>query len=201
MSLFEVREFWSSNSSLNEEFSDRSMVLYPPDIVITGSFEGILRAFKPQRGEFKIEDLLLETPLEPIMQIEVGSFSQFGDSAELAILHPRKFCVYKLVEEAGNYSLELIYKNNLGRNSFNFTFGPFGDYTQQGKNLICIQSSDGAFGIFDQGQEVFSVQLPGFLAPGPMTYNPSNDSFIICNATMEIECYRFNALRDSVNRY
>ena len=75
MSLFEVREFWSSQTSLNEEFSDRSMVLYPPDIIITGSFEGNLRAFRPQRGEFKIEDLLLENNLEPIMQIEVGNFS------------------------------------------------------------------------------------------------------------------------------
>jgi Bardet-Biedl syndrome 9 protein len=105
MSLFETREWWSTSVGQSEEFADRSLALYPPDLIVTGSMSGVLRVFRPQRQEFRIEDLMLETQLEPIYQIETGIFSSYATNQEIAILHPRKLSVYVLEESAGNMSV------------------------------------------------------------------------------------------------
>jgi Bardet-Biedl syndrome 9 protein len=129
MSLFETRDWWSTSVAQNEEFAERSLALYPPDLIIAGSMQGLFRVFRPRCEEFKIEDLLLETQLDPIHQIETGIFSSFAQNEEVAILHPRKLSIYTLEETGGNCNMNLSYEHKLSRNAFNFTFGPFGDYT------------------------------------------------------------------------
>jgi Bardet-Biedl syndrome 9 protein len=58
-----------------------------------GSFEGILRVFRPQARQFNVNDLLLEKNLDlPILQLEIGKFSYVCDNS-LAILHSRKLVV------------------------------------------------------------------------------------------------------------
>jgi hypothetical protein len=45
------------------------------DKLITGSYQGFLRIYSPQSGEFKSEQLLYEQQLEaPILQIALGRF-------------------------------------------------------------------------------------------------------------------------------
>lgn len=76
-------------------------------IVCIGSFEGIVRIFSPKRGEYKMEDLLIEKKLDgPILQVKIGVFT--GDNQlTLAVLHNRKLCVYSVEKESGGHSIKL----------------------------------------------------------------------------------------------
>jgi len=196
MSVFGVREWWSKEGTTAKEYDVGSLCVLEDGVVVVCSLDGLLQAYKPVRRESKPEDLLLETQLNPVLQIEAGYFSHLPQKT-LAVLHPRSIEVYTFTKR----SLRLVYAHALKRNAFNFTFGKFGNFSGQGMDSICIQSSDGALGIYMQEDYLCAVQLPGFLVPGPITYLPSNDSFLLCNANMELECYKYSALREAYTQY
>lgn len=112
------------------------------DKIIIGSYNGILRIYKPssktdeetgKRSTFHPDDVLFEQKYsDPILQVEVGRFIFSTEQLALAVLYPRKFCVYAVSKSSGandrlsHYQLRLAYEHNLKRTSFNFCYGPFG---------------------------------------------------------------------------
>jgi len=195
MSIFEVREWWSAEAGRDEEFDVRSLTFLPEEFLVLGSIQGVLRVYKPRQGTFKVEDMLHEVQMDPILQVEAGNFSPSAKT--VAVLHPRKLSFYAVTL----MELKLVYEHRLQRNAFNFAFGPFGSPSGQGRDFVCIQSSDGALGFYEYDSYSFAVQLPGFLVPGPITYSPGSDYFLVCNANMQVECYRYGRLRDAFHRY
>jgi Bardet-Biedl syndrome 9 protein len=196
MSVFGVKDWWSTQPSNNEEFDVKSLTALLPNKIVLASLQGVVRIYSPASGGYKIEHLELEAQLDPILQVSAGMFAHMPTQT-LAVLHPRSMGVYTIL----NSSLKLCYEHKLQRNAFNFTFGAFGSYNGQGRHFICIQSSDGALGFYEHEVYVFAVQLPGFLTPGPITYNSVNDTFLVCNSNMQIECYRYNKFREAFSKY
>ncbi|XP_078454547.1 protein PTHB1 isoform X2 [Lampetra planeri] len=153
---------------------------------------------KPGAG-FHPDDLILEVHLQqPVLHVEAGKFISGSELLHLAILHPRKLAVYTVtgasgtVEHGNQYQLRLMYEHNLQRTACNMTCGPFGEV--KGRDFICIQSMDGMLSFFEQESFVFGRFLPGFLIPGPLTYNRRTDSFITVSSQRCVESYRYQAL-------
>lgn len=94
MSLFRVKELWSTDVGAGEEFNEGALcvdnlngnsgswlncylikILLSAVIVMVGSLNGTLRVFKPHAQSFRPEDQLLVVDLKmPLLQIEVGHF-------------------------------------------------------------------------------------------------------------------------------
>lgn len=155
---------------------------------------------KPSDGAQGLaEAQLLEVNLHnAIIQIELGKFVSCSDLLHLAVLHPRKLCVYSVSGTAGNvehgdqYQLKLVYEHNLQRTACNMTYGPFGGVT--GHHSLCIQSMDGMLMFFEQDSYSFGRFLPGFLLPGPLVYNPRTDSFLTVSSARQLESYKYETL-------
>ena len=58
---------------------------------------------------------------------------------------------------------------------------------------------DGALFFYEHEHQLFQIQLPDFLIPGPLLYASNIDSLIISNTNLEIECYRYQSLQASTN--
>ncbi|XP_012890625.1 PREDICTED: protein PTHB1 isoform X4 [Dipodomys ordii] len=164
---------------------------------------GYLRIFNPHPMKMgdsaQPEDLLLEVHLrEPILQVEVGKFVSGTEMLHLAVLHPRKLCVYAVsgtlgnVEHGNQYQVTLMYEHHLQRTACSMTYGPFGGV--KGRDLICIQSVDGMLMVFEQESFAFGRFLPGFLLPGPLVYSPRTDSFITVSSCRQVESYKYQVL-------
>mmetsp|Transcript_49656 Transcript_49656/g.142028 ORF Transcript_49656/g.142028 Transcript_49656/m.142028 type:complete len:870 (+) Transcript_49656:124-2733(+) len=206
MSLFQAREWWSTQAGQDEEFDAGCLCVANIDNepggtnkIITGSFQGMLRMYCPKQKEYKIEDLILEKNMEaPILQIAAGRFVQGSREICLALLHPMRLSVFMVsaVSSGGSvnyYSLAQAYEHQLTRPAFNFCHGPFGQIRD--RDYICVQSLDGVLSFFEQDAFAFSRMLAsGFLVPGPLCYMAKIDSFIICNDAMCIEAYRYQVL-------
>lgn len=172
------------------------------DKIVTGSYSGLLRIYYPRQNEYKIDDLMLEKNLEePILQIAAGRFSTVSSSRlSLAVLHPRRLVVYNVIAKedgkgnASYYEISRAYDHRLDRTAFNFCYGPFG---QAGKDFICVQSMDGQLQFFEHDAFAFSRYLNNFLVPGPICYVDDLDSFLTVNASMELECYKYQVLSSS----
>uniref|UniRef100_A0A8C4TFD3 PTHB1 N-terminal domain-containing protein n=1 Tax=Erpetoichthys calabaricus TaxID=27687 RepID=A0A8C4TFD3_ERPCA len=63
-----------------------------------------------------------------------------------------------------------------------------------GRDFICIQSMDGILMFFEQESFSFSRFLPGFLLPGPLSYNPRTDAFITVSSLRQVENYKYQTL-------
>ncbi|XP_060051796.1 protein PTHB1 isoform X2 [Erinaceus europaeus] len=144
MSLFKARDWWSAVLGEKEEFDQGCLCLADvdnsgdgQDKIIVGSFMGYLRIFNPhpvKTGDgAQAEDLLLEVHLRaPVLQVEVGKFVSGTEMLHLAVLHPRKLCVYSVsgtlgnVEHGNQYHIKLMYEHNLQRTACTMTHGPFG---------------------------------------------------------------------------
>ena len=142
MSIFCLQEYWQTQQSQSEEFDHGSCVIGnidnvspASDKIVIGSQEGILRIYKPNSRQFKVEDLMLEESLdEPILQLLIGNFLTSDDHVGLCVLHPRKFVVYEVIpnnDERGSinfYKLHPCYENSLGPHftAFNAVCGSFG---------------------------------------------------------------------------
>lgn len=87
MSLFKVRDLWSTKCGKDEIFDQGSLLVANisgdgGENIIVGSHSGCLRIFNPQldfesgnHEQFKPIDLLIEVQLEqPILQLAVGKF-------------------------------------------------------------------------------------------------------------------------------
>lgn len=108
MSLFSLKEWWSTRVSSSEEFDDRHLVITnidnqpeeKPDQnkIIVGSFSGILRIFTPHRRDFRTEDMVFENNFEePIVQIEKGFLQPLLTQVALCVLFFKKVAVYQFV--------------------------------------------------------------------------------------------------------
>lgn len=206
MSLFQAREWWSTQVSEDEEFDTGCLCLANIDNepsgankIITGSYQGMLRMYYPKQKEYKIEDLILESNMEaPILQIEAGRFVQGSREICMALLHPLKLSVYMVsaVSSGGSvnyYSMALAYEHKLSRPAFNMCYGCFGGVRD--RDYFCVQSLDGVLSFFEQESFAFSRMLTtNFLVPGPICYVPKIDSFVICTDAMCIEAYRYQVL-------
>ncbi|NWZ59232.1 PTHB1 protein, partial [Haliaeetus albicilla] len=210
MSLFKARDWWSTILGEKEEFDQGCLCVADvdnsgsgQDKIIVASYMGYLRIFNPQPVKpgdgVQPEDLLLEVQLrEPILQVEVGKFVSGTEGLHLAVLHCRKLCVYAVsgtlgnVEHGNQYQIKLMYEHNLQRTACNMTYGPFGGV--KGRDLICIQSMDGMLMLFEQESYAFGRFLPGFLLPGPLTYNSRTDSFITVSSCRQVESYKYQVL-------
>uniref|UniRef100_F6UU75 Bardet-Biedl syndrome 9 n=1 Tax=Xenopus tropicalis TaxID=8364 RepID=F6UU75_XENTR len=210
MSLFKARDWWSASLGKNEEFDQGCLCVSDvdnsgtgQDKIIVGSLSGYLRIFSPhplKAGDgMQAEDLLLEVQLrDPVLQVEVGKFVSGTEVLHLAVLHPRKLCVYSVsgtlgnVEHGNQYQIKLMYEHNLQRTSCNMTYGPFGGV--KGRDLICIQSMDGMLMFFEQESYAFGRYLPGFLLPGPLSYSPKTDSFVTVSSSRQVESYKYQVL-------
>ncbi|KAM4688353.1 protein PTHB1 [Discoglossus pictus] len=210
MSLFKARDWWSSTLGEKEEFDQGCLCVADvdnsgsgQDKIIVGSYSGFIRIFSPhplKAGEgVQAEDLLLEIQLcDSVLQVEVGKFVSGTELLHLAVLHPRKLCVYSVsgtlgnVEHGNQHQIKLMYEHNLQRTACNMTHGPFGGV--KGRDLICIQSMDGMLMFFEQESYAFGRYLPGFLLPGPLSYSPRADSFITVSSCRQIESYKYQVL-------
>eukprot|EP00899_Mesostigma_viride_P000204 jgi/Mesvir1/10184/Mv16992-RA.1 len=210
MSLFKLREWWTTQCGHGEEFDVRSMCIANIDNhenreakIITGSFQGMLRIYHPKDNEFRVEDLLLETQLEgPILQLEAGFFTQVSNQYALAVLHPRKLAVYTVAAGGGTggaqasyFALTKAYEHVLKNPACNFVYGGFGAFA--GQDHICVQSMDSILSFFEAENFAFSRTLHNGLVPGPLCYCAKMDAFITCNAAFEVECYKYQSLATS----
>ena len=87
--------------------------------------------------------------------------------------------------------IKTLYEHQFDRNAYNFCSGKFG---RNSKEVICVQSVDGALYFLGHDMLLFWIQLPDFLIPGPLLYAENIDSLIITNTNLELECYSFSSL-------
>lgn len=196
MSAFRIKEYWSCPSSPGEDFDLKSLTILSSKVILTASHQGTIRGYKISRSSYSPDDLIIEQQLLPILQIESGFFSHTS-SETIGVLHSRSFEVLVLQSS----SLRVIHELKLQRNAFNFAFGKFGSYSNEGRDFICIQSSDGALGFYEQETYLFAVQLPSFLMPGPLIYCSSVDCFLICNSNMQLEAYKYSVLKEASGKF
>lgn len=101
------------------------------DKIVTGSFSGALRVFRPSSPETRDNagasdggagssclpaDVLLDTRLgAPVLQLAVGCFLPASPLLALAVLHPHKLAVYTVVTtSSGGYGTDSSISSNLG---------------------------------------------------------------------------------------
>ena len=154
--------------------------------------------------------LLAELDLNsPILQVETGYFVGGSNKIHLAILHPNKLGIYRVtkvqgqVEHGSQYKVTLLYEHQLKRLAFNMCVGQFGGGGSKSgaivgqskrRDLMCVQSLDGTLSFYEQEVFSFSRYLPNFLIPGPLSYNPSTNSFLTLNSSWELESFRYSSL-------
>ena len=209
MSVFQLQEWWSVQTSQSEEFDLGAMVVGnvdnsspPTDKIAVGSQQGMLRIYFPTKPQYRIEDLVLEENLgDPILQLLLGQFIPSDDRIGLAVLHPKKLCVFEINAQANkdgrsvNYhSMRKCYEHNLGLDgkhftAFNMISGPFGGV--RGRDMIMVQSLDGKLQIFEQSANAFTRQIVDCLIPCPLAYVPRLDAFVTTNYACQAECYRY----------
>ncbi|KAL0219193.1 hypothetical protein P9112_004846 [Eukaryota sp. TZLM1-RC] len=209
MVLFSTKTWWQAHLSSSEQSSPDAFCIGNLDNgssgdskIASGTLSGIIRIYQPQESqESSAEDLLLEQDLtEPILQLSCGRFIPNSESFALAVLHPRRLSVYLLsftsgAATSGSYSsLDLLYDHQLPYNAFSMIFGSFGG--RAGKDLICIQSMDSHLVFIEHDKFMFACALSPslFLMPGPLSYDPVTDSFLIGSTSQELFCYSFRSL-------
>uniref|UniRef100_V5HVG6 Putative coiled-coil protein n=1 Tax=Ixodes ricinus TaxID=34613 RepID=V5HVG6_IXORI len=214
MSLFKVREWWSTHCGSDENFDTSCLCIGNADNnpaktiqILVGSHSGVLRVYQPsckmeEDGTFegyKPDHLLLECQMsQAVLQVSLGKFVSGSDKVYIALLHPRKLSVYSITGNAGDaepgtqYHLSLMYEHNLQYSSFSLVKGTFGGVKD--REFVCVQSVDGALSFFEQGSFAFTRFLPEFLLPGPFAYVSKTDSFVTVNTAFHFESYRFQTL-------
>ncbi|EKX44568.1 hypothetical protein GUITHDRAFT_109345 [Guillardia theta CCMP2712] len=213
MSLFRAREWWSARSEGEGEEVSGSLLIAnvdnspeEEDKLVVGGLSGVLRIYRPAGRGYKPADLMLEAQLgAPILQVEAGRFSQHSPKEiALAVLFPKAlavFCVSTTVVQGeatddSFINLSLLYKHELKRSAFNFTYGSFGG--TKDKDIIAVQSLDGELLFIEHEQVTFSKFLPNFLVPGPMCYLPQPfDAIVTVNSQFECQCFKYSTLSSS----
>ena len=214
MSLFRVKERWSTVAGSAEEFEamvcgnlDNSGDVKDTKIAL-GSLSGILRVYKPTIPEYNPSDMILEEDLgAPILQLSVGKFFLGTSNLGLAVLHPRKLAVYELTdmgvernERTSYYNLEKHYEHALGIegehfSACNMSCGNFGG--GDGHDNIIVQSIDGKLQIFEASNLAFTRQFVDCLHPGPIEYVPALDAFVTVSTACEAQCFRYQVFVSS----
>lgn len=131
----------------------------------------------------------------------------------MAVLHPKMLSVYTIQRVGGeppmangdvhasvpsrdfkdkglaSFQLGLLYQHRLSRLAFSLTVGRFGGGASN-KDLLCVQSVDGAISVFEHESYAFSQFLPGFLLPKPLLYIDRTDSFVAATAAFDVQSFR-----------
>lgn len=102
---------------------------------------------------------------------------------------------------ASYYELEKLHDHDLGIQgkhftAFNMACGSFGG--SRNRDLIIVQSMDGKLQIFENAAVAFTGQLSDCLLPGPMTYLPRIDAFVIASYACRLECIRYQVMLSSL---
>lgn len=202
MSIFEAKEFWTTQVGIDEEFDSNSIVIGNidnespgKDKLAVSSFKGYLRIFEPYFGDFKLENLLFEKYFnEPILQISLGTMVINSQEKQLLILTNKKFIVLQIYNLKGSPQTKICFEHKLPRNNFNFTLGKIGD---KAYDVAFVQSVDGVISIIEQDTIVNSVEIYEMLLPGCLAYIDRKDYLVISNPAYEIECYSYNNLATS----
>ena len=201
MSIFETKEFWSTNVTKNkdEEFDRNSIsignigsTINQKNKICVGSFSGNLKIYSPSFSNYSPDTLIFEKKMEePILQTETGNFSQMNNSITyLAILLIHKLAIYKFTDfKPGTESIEFEHK--LKRNGHNLTKGRV-----SGRNydIIFVQSIDGAISIYEGENFINMVIFTEVIFPGQLGFLSEKDYLVISNTAYELECYSFNNL-------
>ena len=53
---------------------------------------------------------------------------------------------------------------------------------------------DGLLSFYEQQRLMLKINLNDFMLPGPITYVESNETFLLVNPAMELQCYLYNDL-------
>ncbi|CAG9461638.1 unnamed protein product [Pedinophyceae sp. YPF-701] len=205
MSLFSCKSWWSTRCGQEEEFDVGCMAVGDADNdparmleVVVGSFDGLLRVFRPVAEGFRAEHLLIEQNIgEPIIGVAVGRFWTDG-LLHIAALHPRSLAIYTLSSQQQAYEIRKEHEHQLEHTAANMAQGEFGR-TRGGSEMLCVQSMDGQLSFFEGRKKVFHVYLSGFLVPGPLAYLPATDSILTANSAFEVECYSYQTLASAVS--
>ncbi|EGD77754.1 hypothetical protein PTSG_08843 [Salpingoeca rosetta] len=198
MSLFQAKEFWTTKACEPGTTDIGSLVVGNIDNnkdgierIVVGSLTGDLSIYTVAEMEYRSEDLLFHTKLAPVLQLEMGAFSS-PDARELAILHPREIAVYTVKGIVGQgVELSKIFGAKLERTAANFVPGRFGGAV---KDVICVQSMDGALSFYNHGRLGLVRFVPDFLVPGPLCYLQHADAIITSSATWAVCSYKFLVL-------
>jgi len=201
MSIFETKEFWSTNITKNkdEEFDRNSISIgniglttNQKNKICVGSFSGNLKIYSPSFSNYSPDTLIFEKKMEePILQTETGNFNQMNNSiTHLAILLIHKLVIYKFTDfKPGTETIEFEHK--LKRNGHNLTKGRI-----SGRNydIIFVQSIDGAISIYEGENFINMVIFTEVIFPGQLGFLNEKDYLVISNTAYELECYSFNNL-------
>lgn len=214
MSLFKLKDWWSTTLGHGEQFSGGGLAAGIIDNsgkprIVSGSLQGWLRVHNPlmpNRTPDSTKSLLLEVRLDaPIYQLKVGR------AHAIAVLHPSKLRVCTCSARTNQGSsietshLELTAQyihdfevTNIGTHAFSMCLGSFGGSTD--REMILVQHMDGHVTIYDYDVEILCHCFQDCLAPGPIEYVQSADAFVTSNVAMSIACYKFQALAHSTNQ-
>jgi Bardet-Biedl syndrome 9 protein len=199
MSLFQNKEWWAVKVGEAEEFDSHHLCIgsilpsLPDDFqIIVGSLQGKLRIYSPHYAPFKMEDLLFEKDFQnPIIQIVSGRFSFANPNPVICVLFFKKISVLQFFmskSNGGGLIHKVCYEANLPRNAYNMVYGHFG--RGDDKELICVQSCDGALMIYEQDNLISLAQMNDFVLPSPMIWIEPINCFILQNSAYELECFR-----------
>ena len=208
MSLFQLKEWWSSRQGDGvEEFDQASMCIGNVDNsaagrhkIVTGSFAGVLRIVQPTQSAYSPSHVLLERQQpEPILQVALGCFCSPGQTL-LAVLHPRALVLH-LVTQPGAADAEVppflevqqLHRHVIPHAAANMCHGAFGS-GRNGQHGILVQALDGQLYVFEGGQQVHVTFFDDFLMPGPLAYLPSTDSFVTCASSYELHSYSYASI-------
>ncbi|KAJ8607017.1 hypothetical protein CTAYLR_006252 [Chrysophaeum taylorii] len=194
MSLFKARSWWSTKV-VEEEFGDGGLAVDGDGHVVTGSLQGRVRVHAPSTTTHEATTLLIEEDLEaPVLAVEFGRLNQ--TSVALAVLHPRKLCVFGVEQRRDHHELVALYSHKLGPDHFSaygMCVGGFGGQRGGNRDMILVQSLDCRVVVFDQDAQVLTRRLADCLLPGPVCYSPASDSLVARTSALELLSYKYDA--------
>ncbi|OQV11483.1 Protein PTHB1 [Hypsibius exemplaris] len=169
------------------------------DIIIAGTWSGILRGYYPEQANYVHEHFLFEKQLDgPILQIENGNFilgSTTLGAFQLAVLHPDRItiCYYAVNKSSDDTTgLAVLRTYKLKASAYSMVTGMFGGI--KGRQMICVATLDGRFTIIDQETVIETPVLEDFLLPGPLCYLPDRDSFLLGSSSWTADCYSYSEM-------
>ncbi|CAK1552174.1 unnamed protein product [Leptosia nina] len=210
MSIFKVKQLWSNERLQNEDYLDgiqNSSSVKVDKFNLSNDSDCILLAegqelkiYKPNIEQEDAHVILESHESDIILQIETGKFIIDSSDRQILLLHPQSFAIYLLERKEGhidagdqNY-LRPILKHDFTRKAYRVIVGPFG--VAKSRELICIQALDGTMSFFEQDTFLFMCLFPDVIIPGPISYVPSSDLFIICTTSWVMEIYSYQQLRE-----
>ena len=165
------------------------------DIIVTGSFDGVLRFFDPSDSDDK-PSLLVEHKLEmPIIAVESDSF--LGDAGVvLAVLQSGRLSFGKLRKDSFGIGFSVLKDIYFAADDhpFNMIRVPTGSSFDYGTS-VAVQTFQGRLHVIREGAKFMegSFAKP-FALPGPLVYHAASDSMITATWQFQVQSYRRDRL-------